>query len=389
MDWDEIGWLGCLDDLRSVADRLIEAAQATGHSAREADVAVKMFGAIMGAYLSHIWAEPEHTAFLPSVGYHQMYGTPNPDTLYRNAAIDGSGEYGITGYRGSVPDVTVMPFGAPTPDGLQTFTPFDLDDLAAEEDGTFEVVLSRHRPPGVRNWWRLDPEMRTLMLRSVSDQWGAHIEPRLAIVRLDIDPRRERAPSTVLRRRFRSFASVVEAMVMSGIKRVGQLQAQGVVNRLIAADYSASGGLGDQWYQEGCFLLGDEEVLVVEADVSPDCRAFSLSLTDPFFSTIDWANAQSSLNRHQAVIDADGVLRVVVATSDPGVRNWLDTTGHRFGVLQCRWLGGAVAPDVSVQVVAAASLDRRLPASIARVSPAERAATIRGRQIGVQMRSRL
>ena len=72
-------------------------------SAREADLAVKMFGATMGAYLTHLWADPEHPAFLPSVGYYQMYGSPNPDTVYRNAAIDGAGEYRIRGHRGSVP----------------------------------------------------------------------------------------------------------------------------------------------------------------------------------------------------------------------------------------------------------------------------------------------
>ncbi len=72
-----------------------------------------MFGAIMGAYLTHLWAEPDHPSFLPSVGYYQMYGSPNPDTVYRNAAVDGAGEYLIRGHRGTVPDVTIMPFGGP------------------------------------------------------------------------------------------------------------------------------------------------------------------------------------------------------------------------------------------------------------------------------------
>ena len=101
-----------------------------------------MFGSIMGAYLTHLWAEPDHPAFLPSVGYHQMYGSPNPDTIYRNAAIDGAGEYRIVGRRGTAPDVSIMPFGPPVAGGLQTFDPFDLDDLSIDDDGTFDVVLS-------------------------------------------------------------------------------------------------------------------------------------------------------------------------------------------------------------------------------------------------------
>ena len=39
----------------------------------------------MGAYLSHLSSGPDHPAFLPSAGYYSMYGSPNPDTVYRSA----------------------------------------------------------------------------------------------------------------------------------------------------------------------------------------------------------------------------------------------------------------------------------------------------------------
>ena len=82
------------------------------------------------------------------------------------------------------------------------------------------------------------------------------------------------------------------------------------------------------------------------------------------------------------------MLRVVVSTTDPGVHNWLDTTGHRVGVMQFRWSGTASAPELSVRKVAGGSLDDELPASVARVTPAARAEAIRARQVGVQLRSR-
>jgi len=95
----QTGWTECLEDLRDMADRLTERVLAAGNSTREADLALKMFGATMGACLTHLWADPDHPAFLPSVGYYQMYGSPNPDTVYRTALIDGSGEYLIAGRR--------------------------------------------------------------------------------------------------------------------------------------------------------------------------------------------------------------------------------------------------------------------------------------------------
>ena len=46
----------------------------------------------------------------------------------------------------------------------------------------------------------------------------------------------------------------------------------------------------------------------------------------------------SSLNGWQSRVDPDGVIRLVVAHRDPGVPNWLDTGGHRFGTIFWRYL---------------------------------------------------
>jgi hypothetical protein len=382
---EEVGWTQCLDELRGLAERLAKDLDLDDQN-READIALKMFGAISGASLTFLWADPDHPAFFPSVGYYQMYGSPNPDTVYRTAAVDGNGQYRITGHLGSAPDVSIMPFGGPAKGGLRTYPPFELSELAVDPDGTFEVVLSQERPAGVPNWWKLDEGMRTLMLRSVSEEWGTHVDPRLAIVRLDVDPRRARVAPDALRQRLHMLPLVVEGMMMSGITRARDLRTQGVINRLTAVDYSGNGGRSDQWYQEGCFSLADGEVLVIEAHPSPDCRTFSLSLTDPFFSTIDWANVHSSMNHHQALLQ-DGVLWAVVADADPGIHNWLDTTGHRLGVLQFRWLGGTAMPEVSLTPVPATELDAFVPSNIARVSAARRSEQIRERQRGAQLRS--
>jgi hypothetical protein len=60
----------------------------------------------------------------------------------------------------------------------------------------------------------------------------------------------------------------------------------------------------------------------------PGRRLVAAAVTDRLFGTLDWTNAQNSLNRRQAAVDRDDVLRAVVAPKDPGVQNWLDTTGY-------------------------------------------------------------
>jgi hypothetical protein len=388
MDTEPVGWTDWIDGLRSMATSMFEDARTSGAGFREADLAMKMFGTMMGAYLSHLSSDSAHPAFLPSAGYYSMYGSPNPDTVYRSAVIDDTGHYLMTGWRGTASDVTIMAFGGPIAKGLETFAPFELGELALDDDGRFEVVLSRERPANVRNWWQLEPGTRSLMLRSVSSDWAAHPDPGLAIVRLDNNPRRERLGSDTLRQRVSSFAYVVEAMIKSGINRVVQLRAEDIVNRVVTVDYSGGGGLQDQWYQEGCFEVADDEALLIEVQVLETCRGFSLSLTDAFFSTLDWANAQSSLNDLQAALDSDGVLRLVVGSKDPGVQNWLDTIGHEFGVLQFRWLGGSEPPRIVIEKVSSALISEDgLPGSMARVTASERTADIRKRQIGAQLRS--
>jgi hypothetical protein len=44
-----------------------------------------------------------------------------------------------------------------------------------------------------------------------------------------------------------------------------------------------------------------------------------------------------SCNGHQAHVDDDGRVRVVIAHADPGVPNWLDTEGHATGSIFWRF----------------------------------------------------
>ena len=132
---------------------------------------------------------------------------------------------------------------------------------------------------------------------------------------------------------------------------------------------SRIGGTSDEWY------------------CSASCSShFSWSLTDAAFVTLDWTNAHVSINGAQASLDADGVLRVVLSAIDPGTPNWLQTTGHRSGVLQCRTVGSDQPPEMTARVIPLGAVFEHLPADTRHVTPAERTAELRQRQIGSQMR---
>ena len=359
-----------------------------GEDVTPAEISVAALGALMSTFLGWVCADPKHPAFLPGSGYHQHTGTPNPDTVYLIAAIDGSATYRITGERGTAPEVTVMPMGAPGPKGIATYPAFDLDQIEPGADGRVDVIVSAERPEGHEgNWWRIDREVRTLMVRSVSDNWGAHRDPVLAIIRVDRPSRRVRTAQATLEARLAAVAPVVEGSLGFGVRKVLGLRSAGVVNAVTLVDYSAGGGLPGQWYHEGLYELAEDDALMLEADLRGGHTGFSLALTDGMACALDWANAQTSLNRTQATVDDDGVLRAVVARQDPGVAQWLDTMGHPTGLLQLRWMGSTGPPQLALRRVPIVDVAAHLPAGTRFVRPDQREAELRRRAVGAQLRT--
>src|SRR5262249_49951809 len=94
-----------------------------------------------------------------------------------------------------------------------------------------------------------------------------------------------------------------------------------------AATLATGGGQSTNVYAGGVFELAPDEALVVECrvPVAPLYQGFPLA--NLWGESLDYANNQSSLNAYQAEWDADGALRLVIGRRDPGVANWIDTTG--------------------------------------------------------------
>jgi hypothetical protein len=71
----------------------------------------------------------------------------------------------------------------------------------------------------------------------------------------------------------------------------------------------------------------------------------------------DFANRRVSLNRNQIEYEKDGSFEIVVAASDPGVPNWLDTEGRPTGQIYWRYVFPIEPPKrVKTKVVKLASL---------------------------------
>ena len=104
------------------------------------------------------------------------------------------------------------------------------------------------------------------------------------------------------------------------------------------------------------YELGPDDALVIEGQFPP-CRFASIALWNRYLQTLDYRHHRVSLNRAQLQLEADGSFVVVVAEQDPGVPNWIETTGERTGTIFVRviFAEAAVTP-LTTRVVRSAEL---------------------------------
>ena len=120
-----------------------------------------------------------------------------------------------------------------------------------------------------------------------------------------------------------------------------------------------AGGWGDpnQLFRHGYWTLTDDEALVIDAPAI-DAYYWNFQLNNLWEESLDYRYFQITVNQLTATYEADGSARIIVASSDPGVGNWIDTCGHRHGTMGLRY--NQVAEDLppSCSVVPLKSLRR-------------------------------
>ena len=127
---------------------------------------------------------------------------------------------------------------------------------------------------------------------------------------------------------------------------------------------------------------------MIDTDV-PTALYWGLQLaTLGWFEPVDPVHRITSINHRQAAVGSDGRVRFVLAHRDPGVPNWLDTGGHREGLLTYRWFWATTDPSPHVRVVPWDELPDALPDDTPRISAAARRAEIDARKAHLAWRFR-
>ncbi|TMA23854.1 MAG: hypothetical protein E6J87_24740 [Deltaproteobacteria bacterium] len=340
--------------------------------------------------------DADHPVFARMIDNAMSWGLDNPDCNYSWARLRGDARYRIEGTRGRARQLEFqvntghfgdgrMPAFSGGEGGWRTVSHLTGDELASDGDGRFSIALSREKQPG--NWLRLDDEASFVLVRQYFDDWE-HEEPGVfTITREDASYPPAQLTPELLRARFDRLFEWLDAGAKCWDK-VSRLLLSLAPNTILMFDVPKDvdrPGLHGQSYGMGPFACGPEEAVIVEFPV-PQCRMWSVALTNFWWETLEFGSRQTSLNSHWARLDSDGVFRGVIAHRDPGVPNWLDAEGFDRGTLAVRFLFADATPKTLLRVVPFDGLRRELPRDTPTMTPAERSAVLARRTKALQRR---
>jgi len=290
----------------------------------------------------------------------------------------------------------------------------DVSKLAVEADGSFEILCAPERPAGFAGNFlctRVERRGRRYVGAYVSGRqlfydWAREDPVELTITRdgaeLEAPPTYEPTAAAAALRRTGEIARAqvhfwnefYDVLLETYGDRNGdgkRFMPRNAFNEPNAASGATGGGMSTNIYAGGVFELGPDEALVVESRIPVSPMYIGFHLSNFWGESFDYANHITSLNGFQSETDPDGAIRYVIAHRDPGVPNWLDTTGQPEGFMAPRWAYFEKPPPASWPTIRAtrvpfAEIRKHLPAGTRRVSPDERVAQIRIRQLHVQRR---
>ena len=264
-------------------------------------------------------------------------GADNPDNYYFNAQISGNYEYRVTGNRHTVHYIGFFTqngnYG--TTGGLAPCGQLEGRDLITDDDGSFEIILSKERKG--KNWLKIEDETTLFMVRQTFFDRFREVPAEIRIENLS----GKSQPDPITPERVDEGLKTASLFV-AGAPLLFARWAKGFrkhPNKLPQFDpevSNAAGGDRHIIYYHSYWKLAEDEALVITVK-PPACDSWNFQVNNYWMESLDYRYFNICLRKGTAYVEADGTVRVVVAHIDPGVRNWLDTCSHSQGTMCWRW----------------------------------------------------
>ena len=318
-------------------------------------------------------------------------GQNGPDLYYGLTFVDGTQDYRLTGrFNDSVLMLgQVIKHLSGHPESTVVGN-HDLSTFQIKPDGSFEIILSAKKHEG--NWMPLDSESRYqfILFRRFMRDWNDK-KPEMRIERITPLPDDYYDADEFDEVRMAQRIDMATAFLKYLVKDfninlyewyLGNSKGFNNMNFLPGTITSQVGSPMCN-YAMAMFDLKPDEALIIELDQLPDGVYWSIQAGDVWSRSLNYMYRQTSVNMYHAAVDRDGGFRCVVAHRDPGVKNWIDTTGRLQGALVFRNYRTSREPVPATRKVKFDEILKVLPEGTVMVTPEERAAALKSRHEGV------
>lgn len=301
---------------------------------------------LQSALYSHQEFDPQRPVFNRIVSPTRSFTGDNSDAIYFETPVAPGNEYIVRGnIAGAVYTSFTMEAGAA--DGsYATHTSGVLNDteMDIDADGNYEIRLGG--PAADRNWLEIPADGGRITTRHYFEfPWSSSASQTLhvpisieAVTKVPAPPRwNDERVSAALQRvinhvRTKTVGSVApsEDTPIPFVSRIPNELPQPVVpGNMAFAAFDAA-------YAMAPYLIGDDEALVIRGRW-PECVFGNICLWNRWSQMYDYVNRQVSRNRANTTLNADGSFTMVLAHSDPGHPNWIDTEGRNLGTMFFRF----------------------------------------------------
>ena len=318
------------------------------------------------------------------------------DFTYRQAWISGEHTYRIKGKRGTArffnvtvqgPKPALMANGNPPlhePFGDTPEANITAQQLRTADDGSFELFIGGDQPHDLshaENWLPTTPGSRKLFIREGFDAWDETPTP-LTIERVGLFTGNPPGPKPLP-----TPSRMIEAMDWAGDFVSGLMRdwpehswtnSAGVCDPTKPNQFPGASANTAEDAKRGrlaahmVWKLEPDEALIVEMDWHDGFFIFGMG--GAFVGSMDFLHRPVSYTPARTRVDSDGTIRLVLAHTDPGIANWLDTQTFAEGNLTYRNLLSQQPATFRTKLVKHTDLRTALPADTATVTPAEREA---------------
>jgi len=289
--------------------------------------------------------DPDRPSFLAMLDGVRFVGAAGPDIDYDVAAVRPDSLYSISGVRGEATYVGITVYaGAGAGGASAVVASVDVDDIM-NTDGTFVWEFSH-------------PEAARVIVRQYFHDRTSQSRGSWSIERVDVGGKIGAADAPSTRRMGSTEMSARVSNAAKSLRWNAQLnqlwtpERRAFPNAFVRQscdDIVAAIPNPDVVYSFTWWKVADVDEVVVIDFMPPETAYWSLQLCDRWYQC--FPDRRSNINNRGATINADGTVRIVISDGDPGVSNWLDTSGHRVGIMFFRWLHADIAKQPVCRVV--------------------------------------